>query len=192
MALYGNLKAHSRSLFFATRDWVEIIEKNDQEKMKFLLRDLLSCIRDLLHSSKKEFDQKENAVYIKFSELSMFVKILRSRGVPSGEASRANQYISKMLEAFENMKHIYQYRTPRTLRNYSKIFIYSTPIVYAPYLAKISKDIAIGLVFITPILLTTMLVGLDNIQNQLENPFDEDGVDDVKINPEKFIESLNN
>jgi predicted membrane chloride channel (bestrophin family) len=190
LAMYGNLKAHSRALFFATRDWLEVVEKSDTEQIKILLHDVLISCRDLLHSKIEEVDTREIAVYSKFSNLSMHVKVLRSKGLPSGEASRANQYISKMLDAFENMKHIYQYRTPRSLRNYSKIFIYSTPILYAPYFAKVSQDLAFGLVFVTPILLTTMLVGLDNIQDQLENPFDQYGVDDVKINPEKFIENL--
>jgi hypothetical protein len=31
---------------------------------------------------------------------------------------------------------------------------------------------------------------LDNIQDHLENPFDQVGADDVKINAEKFIENL--
>jgi predicted membrane chloride channel (bestrophin family) len=190
LALYGNLKAHSRALFFATRDWIENVETSETEQIKILLRDVLVSCRELLHSKISEVDKREIEVYSKFSELSKYVKALRNKGLPSGEASRANQYISKMLDAFENMKHIYQYRTPRSLRNYSKIFIYSTPIVYAPYFAKVSQDLALGLVFITPILLTTMLVGLDNIQDQLENPFDQYGIDDVKINPEKFIDNL--
>jgi hypothetical protein len=34
------------------------------------------------------------------------------------------------------------------------------------------------------------LVGLDNIQDHLEDPFDQIGEDDVSINAEKFIEML--
>jgi hypothetical protein len=33
-------------------------------------------------------------------------------------------------------------------------------------------------------------VSLDNIQAQLENPFDQVGEDDVLINAEKFVASL--
>jgi hypothetical protein len=32
--------------------------------------------------------------------------------------------------------------------------------------------------------------GLDNIQEHLENPFDQVGEDDIRINPEKFITTL--
>ena len=40
------------------------------------------------------------------------------------------------------------------------------------------------------ILFSMILVCLDNIQDHLENPFDLVGEDDVIINAEKFIESL--
>ena len=42
-----------------------------------------------------------------------------------------------------------------------------------------------------PILFTTILVSLDNIQEHLENPFDQIGKDDITINAEKFVEQLN-
>lgn len=39
-------------------------------------------------------------------------------------------------------------------------------------------------------LFTLILVGLDNIQEQLEDPFDQVGEDDVVINAEKFVKRL--
>jgi len=40
--------------------------------------------------------------------------VVRSTAHPSKrEVSRCNQYLSKMLLAFEQIKHIFQYRTPR-------------------------------------------------------------------------------
>ena len=35
-----------------------------------------------------------------------------------------------------------------------------------------------------------ILVSLDNIQEHLENPFDQVGEDDIKFNVNKFIERL--
>jgi hypothetical protein len=88
------------------------------------------------------------------------------------------------------MKHIYQYRTPRSLRAYGQIFTYLVPIVYAPYFAYVANDSLNVLSFIMPVLFTLVLVGLDNIQDQLENPFDLVGEDDVRINAEEFGERL--
>ena len=41
-----------------------------------------------------------------------------------------------------------------------------------------------------PVRFTTILVSLDNIQEHLENPFDQIGEDDIAINAEKFVERL--
>ena len=41
-----------------------------------------------------------------------------------------------------------------------------------------------------PMLLSAVLVSLDNIQEHLENPFDQIGEDDVIINAEKFVDLL--
>ena len=41
-----------------------------------------------------------------------------------------------------------------------------------------------------PVLFTIILVSLDNIQEHLENPFNQVGQDDIVINAEKFVERL--
>ena len=41
-----------------------------------------------------------------------------------------------------------------------------------------------------PVLFSLVLVSLDNIQDHLENPFDQVGQDDVLINSEKFVDRL--
>ena len=129
-------------------------------------------------------------VYSEFSHLSLFIKAFRARGLAGGEVSRANSYLSKMFDSFESMKHIYQYRTPVTLRAYSKVFIFILPIFYGPYFAQLILDSSTIIAYIMPVLLTFILVSLDNIQDHLENPFDQVGEDDIRINAEKFIKRL--
>jgi hypothetical protein len=62
--------------------------------------------------------------------------------------------------------------------------------VYGPYFANLAEDISPYLLFITPVLFSIILVSLDNIQQHLENPFDQIGEDDIVINAEKFVERL--
>jgi hypothetical protein len=132
----------------------------------------------------------ERHIYKKFSELSKFIEECRKRGLSAGEITRTHQYMSKMLDSFESMKHIYQYRTPITLRAYSKIFTYCLPIVYGPYFANVGQNINPFLILVMPLLFSIILVSLDNIEEHLENPFDLVGEDDVIIRAEKFIEWL--
>ena len=188
---YSSIKAHGRAIYFATRDWPQNTEKDAQNKIMELLGDLLVACRTLFAQPIQEMPQNEERVYRLFSRISVFIKEdLRGKGLPSGEVSRCNQFLSKMLIAFEDVKHIYQYRTPRTLSTFSDFFVTVLPIVYGPYFAAVSKDYSNGLAYVMPVLFTTILVCLDNIQEHLENPFDQIGEDDIVINAEKFIERL--
>ena len=188
---YGSLKSHGRAIFFATRDWLENSSNEGQEKCRQLLGDLLRSTRELFSGDRENMHEREEAVYANFSRLSRFIREdLRQAGLASGEVSRCNQYLSKMLLAFEQIKHIYQYRTPRTLRAFSDFFIKVLPPLYGPYFAYIAIDFSPSLTYVMPVLFALVLVSLDNIQEHLENPFDQIGQDDVLINAEKFVDRL--
>jgi predicted membrane chloride channel (bestrophin family) len=186
LVYYGSLKANGRAIFFASRDWVPQTDRRHQEKLKGILRGLLRGLRLMFMEEKEKGVKYEKIVYSKFSEISKFLKECGERGMPTSGQSRSNQYMSKMIDSFESMKHIYQYRTPVTLRAYSKIFTYILPIFYGPYFANLAREIPMALFFVMPVLLSIILVSLDNIQDHLENPFDMVGEDDVVINEDKF------
>lgn len=187
---YGNIKAHGRAIFFAARDWLADTDPKTIGKGASIIGRLLTSSRTLFCGPRSKMIENEAAVYHEFSELSQFIKLLREKGLASGEVSRCNQYLSKMIVSFETMKHIYQYRTPLTLRAYSHIFILLLPILYGPYFAHLATEYSPGLDYMMPILFSLILVGLDNIQSHLENPFDQVGEDDISINAEKFVERL--
>ena len=190
LAYYGIIKAHGRAIYFAARDWIEENDEETRERIKGLLGEMLKSCRALFVAPMSEMHPHEEAVYRNFSELSLFIKGLREKGLASGEVSRCNQYLSKMVVAFENVKHIYQYRTPVTLRAYADIFILLLPVLYGPYFAAIAEDYAPGMEYLMPVLFSLILVGLSNIQDHLENPFDQVGEDDIVINAEKFVARL--
>jgi len=187
---YGSIKAHGRALFFAVSDWVENPPQELKDELKENLRNLLNSCKHVFSHPKEFLEENEKGVYSSFEDLSKFIKSMRAHGLPSGEASRSNQFLSKMMISFERIKHIYQYRTPRTLRTYSDIFIVLLPIIYGPHFAHNVTSYNYGLEFAVPIMFSVILVALDNIQSHLENPFDQQGEDDVYINVEKFIRNL--
>jgi hypothetical protein len=188
---YSSIKAHGRAIYFASRDWLENTDNQVQRKVINLLEDLLLTCRALFAQPVAEMSEHEEKVYKVFSKLSKFInEELTEKGITAGERSRCNQFLSKMIIAFEDIKHIYQYRTPRTLSAFSDFFVFVLPILYGPYFVAIAKDYSRGLLYVMPILFTTILVSLGNIQQHLENPFDQIGEDDIVINAEKFVERL--
>lgn len=187
---YGIIKAHGRAIYFAARDWLPERDEDRLRRIEVVLGHLLKGCRDMFKSPLEEMATHEKQVYSAFSELSEFVKRMRNEGLASGECSRCNQYISKMIVSFEQIKHIYQYRTPRTLNAFSDFFIVVLPILYGPYFAHEAANYSMALVYVMPILFSIILVGLANIQDHLEDPFDQVGEDDVAINAEKFVALL--
>ena len=178
----AEFKGHAVAIYYATRDWTRDKSTDLPLRTKTLIMELFYLMRDMLAESKLErWQENEVKLYKLFSKLSVLTMELRELGVQS-EISRASQYVSKMIIAFENMKMIHNYRTPVTLRAYSKVFIYVFPIIYGPYFANSFHSYSPQLVYVMPILYSFILVSLDNIQDHLENPYDNVGEDDIDVN----------
>ena len=191
---YGDIKALSRAMYFSSKDWIrDSGEKRDKNQLEFRTNffDIFAKIRSFFQLKKgQEQNEAENELYVLFAKLSVTIEGLRDRGLSGSEVSRVNSHLSKLLMSFEKLKHIYQYRTPRTLRAYSKIFIFIVPVIYSPYFALLAQGNELGVAMIMPLLFALIFTSLDNIQEHLENPFDQIGEDDIKIHAEKFHESL--
>ena len=98
----------------------------------------------------------------------------------------------------ENSISIKVHRTPQVIRAYCELFIYIFPFYYAPtlfynigYSGQLNE---IGstfggteyfdttfIVYALNIIISFILISLFNVQEQIENPFDGDGIDDIQL-----------
>ncbi|MBP9926653.1 MAG: hypothetical protein KBF45_11770 [Cyclobacteriaceae bacterium] len=187
---YADFKGHAIAIYYATRDWP--VNKNHDlpAQTKQIIFDMLTLMRNMFKTERdQEWQQSEVNMYKLFSRLSRITNEMKNYGVQS-EISRASQYVSKIIIAFDNMKIIHNYRTPITLRTYSKVFIYVFPIIYGPYFASTAADYSASLEYVMPVLYSFILVSLDNIQDHLENPFDDVGEDDISIDAQETTQLL--
>jgi len=185
---FADFKGHAIAIYYAARDWTGIRDNDIPMQVREVVSDMVVKMRLMFTSPQKgEWASNERTIYSQFSRLSQLITELRGYGLASGELSRINQYISKMIIAFDNLKIIHDYRTPITLRAYSKVFLYAFPIIYGPYFANTFHDFSEGLEYVMPVLYSFILVSLDNIQDHLENPFDEIGEDDIRINEGEIV-----
>jgi hypothetical protein len=188
---FSDFKGHAIAIYFATKDWSSNKENQLASKSRNLIHEMLLVMREMFKTTKEDvWVENEKKIYSLFSQLSSLTMSMREHGVQSGEISRVSQYVSKMIIAFDNMRLIHHYRTPITLRAYSKVFIYSFPIIYGPYFASTFHDFSAQLEYVMPILYSFILVSLDNIQDQLENPFDDVGEDDILIDANETTQLL--
>ncbi len=190
LALLSDFKAHILVTCHASRDWIDTKDSDFPVRVKQQLMDVYDALRSTFIVDKSELAEKEKALYASLAKLSSGVQEFRDHGLQVGEMSRVNQYISKMTTSIENMLVILHYRTPITLRAYSKVFIYSFPVLYAPYFVSIASNYSTSLQYMMPVVFSFILVSLDNIQNHLENPFDQVGVDDIRFDVEEFSERI--
>lgn len=187
---WADFRGHAIAIFYATRDWPSDKNNNLAERTKQLTTEMVHRTKELLTSERESWEKREEEFYQLFSRLSDITMEMRKYGVQSGEISRVSQYLSKMVIAFDNLKIIYQYRTPITLRTYSKVFIYVFPIIYGPYFASTFHDFSAHLEYVMPVLYSFILVSLDNIQDHLEDPFDQIGEDDINLDANETIRLL--
>jgi hypothetical protein len=189
---YSDFKGHAMAIYYATRDWTTNKENDLPIRVKGMVKEMTAIMRSMFASNHRtEWQQNEIKIYSYFSQLSALTMEMRAYGVQSGEISRISQYVSKMVIAFDNLKIIHVYRTPITLRAYSKVFIYIFPIIYGPYFASTFHDFSAHLEYVMPVLYSFILVSLDNIQDHLEHPFDEVGEDDIRIDESELVTHMN-
>lgn len=188
---YSDFKGHAIAIYFAARDWSGKQDTDSAASAMKMIHQMLRQIKQMVKlKDAATWTREEKNMYAMFSELSRLTMEFRGHGVQSGEVSRVSQYVSKMIIAFDNIKIIHAYRTPVTLRTYSKFFIYIFPVIYGPYFASTFHDYSAQLEYVMPVLYSFILVSLDNIQDHLENPFDEVGEDDVVIDADETLDLL--
>jgi hypothetical protein len=185
---FSDFKGHAIAIYYATRDWTTEKNADLPNRVRELVNEMIIVMRLMFTGKEKQaWHENERKLFAMFSKLSDTTMEMRKHGVQSGEISRVSQYVSKMIIAFDNLKIIHDYRTPVTLRAYSKVFIYVFPIIYGPYFASTFHDFSANLEYVMPVLYSFILVSLDNIQDHLEHPFDEIGEDDIKIDARDVV-----
>ena len=182
---FASLKSHGLALCLAHRDWVpgskDQTGPDHYASARELLNKLLTAIGDYFKAPPDEADQQLARVYKMFSRFSKSHEVIRTKKVPANEISRANQYLKTMMVEFEKMRNILLYRTPISLRAYSHFFLNVFPILFGPYFAHLVKDSNQAIGYVVAVIYSLVLVSLDNIQEDLENPFDLNGADDIRL-----------
>ena len=94
------------------------------------------------------------------------------------------------IKSYECLSTISDYRAPKALRAYSRVFLNLFPILFAPSFASLSVELFF-MVYRIAILYSLVLVMLNNIQGNVENPSDNQGLDDINLELEnRFIKSI--
>ncbi|PCI22023.1 MAG: hypothetical protein COB67_13670 [SAR324 cluster bacterium] len=176
----SSFKSCSTALLFLLRDQPKEDSRELAENFRDLTLALFVKLKDYLEANqenKREFMD----IHSHFNQISLIIGQLKFKGLTGGEISRAGLYFHSMMADFEGLRNIYLYRTPLALRAYTQIFLQAFPILFSPYFAYIADQSYPAAGYIVAALYSLVTSCLDNIQEELENPFDGIGMDDINL-----------
>ena len=87
-----------------------------------------------------------------------------------------------MCHSFERLRVIREYRSPRTIRSFTKVFIFIMPIVLSPYYVHMGyRSQNTWSPYFIAVLSTFIFGTLQGVQDVLDDPFDGISEDDINL-----------
>jgi len=164
--------------FFQNSKMPQELKTESTEK----LEELNSALFEHLNTKSEDttlYDQK-------LQEMKGFILVNRE-AMSGGTRDKLYRFLRDVIDSADNLIGIHSHRTPVSLKAYCLIFIYIFPVVYTPTIInKIGLENPNWLTYFIVILSEFILISLYNIQDQMEYPFDDKGLDDIKFKLFKF------
>lgn len=107
--------------------------------------------------------------------------------IPGRYRVKIIRFMYDLHESIENLHAIHVHRTIISLKAYCEYSIYLFPLIYVPTIIyHVGMDTSKWIAFFTVLFTEFILISLFNIQDQMEYPFDQVGLDDIKMETFKF------
>lgn len=161
------------------------LEPDKKQEIQLIIKTIPSLMVDYLGPKTCSEEKLNNEVVKVF----YFIK-QNNEQIGSGTAIKIFRFMKDVHESIANIVAVNNHRTPISIRAYCLIFIYIYPIIYTPALFnKLHDGISLNeswIVYILSGISTFILISLYNVQDQMENPFDQKGLDDIRLNDFKL------
>jgi ABC-type multidrug transport system fused ATPase/permease subunit len=157
------------------------LDNNSKEEAQRIVREISTTLNNYLGNRTTSKEQ----VHGKIEKVSEFIQ-KNNEFIGSGTALKIFRFMKEVHYSSENIIAVNQHRTPIAMRAYCLIFIYIYPFIYTPALYhKLHDGISLNeswIVYLLSAISTFILISLYNVQDQMENPFDQKGLDDIRLN----------
>lgn len=157
------------------------------EEVKQKFRDIISSISDILiaYVNGKNVNMKEVHEHIQ-----MVPDFLRDNNevIGNSTSNRIIRYMKEVNNGAECTMSIKNHRTPVSLRAYCLVFIFLFPFLHGANLMErinANNDL-IWVVYLINCIISFVLITIYNIQQDLEDPFDQNGLDDIRLDDFKL------
>lgn len=125
--------------------------------------------------------QSEDKVIAMAKKVFEFIQLHRDE-IGGGLSLKVFRFMKDVHQGIENLMAVNKHRTPISLRAYCLAFIYIFPFIYIPsFLHKINSDTPIYILYVVMAIKGFILISLYNVQDHMEHPFDQNGLDDIRL-----------
>jgi len=136
---------------------IQYLTQDESEKIFAAIREKRKNVLLIIDNHKKLFNEREKDSLIRVKN-ELFLSAEKIRGIKL-------------------------HGTPISLKKYCLVFIYFSPLLYASQsLLNLEGDFVTKLISLSfSLVVSFVLMALYNVQDYIENPFDQKGLDDLKI-----------
>lgn len=145
----------------------------------------LQSISNLFFDTLRGREYNSDEVRGKLDEVFNFLHEKRD-SISNGVALKIIRFLKDVHESIENTVGLKMHGTPVSLRAYCLVFIYTFPLIFIPTLIHDLGDSSRWIVYGLSMVHGFILISLYNVQEALENPFDQVGLDDIQLEEFRF------
>ncbi|MFM8348362.1 MAG: hypothetical protein ACKOAR_10020 [Bacteroidota bacterium] len=153
-------------------------EKKLPSRQKEEARKMLQRVADDLLGWLSKPDRPVDQINADMDKVFFFISDNKGQ-VSKSAVQRVIRYMKDVYRGGQYLISMSRHRTVQGLRMYCIVFIYLYSLVNAPVLLHHVGFEASWLVYMICFISSLLLITLYNIQEQMENPFDQSGLDDI-------------
>lgn len=162
-----------------------VINRKLSDEKKQIVTASLKEISVLFFAALKGSEYDSSRVRQKLDEVFNFIND-NGDAISNGVALKIVRFLKDTHESIENTVGVKMHGTPVSLRAYCLVFIYMFPFAFVPSLYFDIGENSDWIVYFLALMHGFILISLYNVQSALENPFDQVGLDDIKLEEFEF------
>ena len=183
----ANFKAAAMTWFFCLRDWKDAahLDKMWMQTVHSKLKNITFYVREYLIT--KKIPRRKvilSAIYEDFSDICQLIEIVRKSDLPANTSlvARIHLLMNTLYLTFERLRIVRDYRSPRSIRSFNKVFIFFLPTIISPYCVFLGqKTKNEWSPYYISVLIAFVFSALQGAQDKLDEPFYGMSEDDIKL-----------
>lgn len=183
IALLSVFKSSLNAVYYCFANNVKLSD----EKKEFV-GEKLQTISKLFFDALTKNDYDSTLVREKLDEIFAFLNE-NSDSISNGTGLKIIRFLKDVHESIENTVGLKMHGTPVSLRAYCLVFIYVFPFIFIPTVVNDLGEARSGVIYILSLIHGFILISLYNVQSAMEDPFDQIGLDDIKLEEFHFAQN---